>query len=729
MNPVTAAQTPDRQPGGAIAISATFTAEPLREALTFWMGRLGLDLPVRFAPYNQVFQQLLDHSSLLAQNRGGVNVVLLRVEDWMRFRETSSDSLESLEGDARHLVSCLRSAAEWLASPTFVSVSPCSPAFLALPGAQDVVGRITSLIESGLRGLGSMYWLPTSELDALYPVDRKHDPHGDELGHVPYTSEYFTALATLLARKAHALRMIPYKVVALDCDDTLWSGICGEDGPEGVVIDPPRRALQEFMVAQHDAGMLLCISSKNNMEDVLETFRVHPEMPLRLDHFVARRINWTAKSASLASLADELQLGLDSFIFIDDNPQECGEVQARRPEVLTLPLPPDPEEIPEFLRHVWAFDRLQVTDEDRQRSALYSQRIERARLEKQAKTLEEFISSLQLQVRIEAVKPEQLPRVAQLTQRTNQMNFTTLRRTEAEIAALLHSGSAECLTVEVSDRFGSYGLTGVAIFRTGADTLSVDTFLLSCRVLGRGVEHLLLKKLGEIAMERGLQRLEVPFVPAPRNHPALMFLESVGARYKVRSGSGFLFRFPARAAAAVTYAPGGAVPRAPEESAAPEAPAREPVDFVYIANRLRTVQQIEEHLRLARRNGLTPASSSAAVGTRLEKELAALWAELLGLPSVGMHDNFFDLGGHSLLAVQLLSRVRDLYQVDLSLDVVYSSVFTVAELAKAIEMRQIEQAGAEEYSSLLAEIEGLTDEEVRALLAEDQQVPGCGGGG
>jgi FkbH-like protein len=592
-----------------------------------------------------------------------------------------------------------------------------------------MTARITRHIESSLEGLGAVYWISAAELVALYPVDRQHDQHGDELGHVPYTPEYFTALATLLARKAHALRMSPYKVVALDCDDTLWSGICGEDGPEGVVIDPPRRALQEFMVAQHEAGMLLCLASKNNMEDVLETFRVHPEMPLRLEHFVARRINWSAKSANLASLAEELQLGLDSFIFIDDNLQECGEVLARRPEVLTLPLPSDPGEIPGFLRHVWAFDRLQVTDEDRQRPALYSQQVERTRLERQAKTLEEFISSLQLQVQMAEMTPAQLPRVAQLTQRTNQMNFTTIRRTEADIAALLRSGSAQCLTVEVSDRFGSYGLTGVAIFSAGPDALWVDTFLLSCRVLGRGVEHRLLARLGEIAVERGLKRLDVPFLPAQRNHPALMFLESVGAKFKVRSESGFLFRFPAHYAAAITYSPAGVAPKPPDEAPVPAAAAREPVDFVYIATRLRTVQQIEEHIRAARRNGSFRASPGAAAGTKLERELTALWAELLGLPSVGVQDNFFDLGGHSLLAVQLLSRVREAYQVDLSLDVVYSSVFTVAELAKAIELRQIEQAGADQYSGLLAELEGLTDEEVRSLLAEDLGVPEGGGGG
>src|SRR5205823_8812586 len=188
-------------------------------------------------------------------------------------------------------------------------------------------------------------------------------------------------------RKIHAMQMTPYKVVALDCDDTLWQGICGEDGPWGVVLDPPRRALQQFMLAQHDAGMLLCLCSKNNEEDVVATFRARREMPLHLEHFVARRINWQAKSTGLAELAHELDLDLASFIFVDDNPEECGEVQADRPEVLALPLPSHAGEIPDFLKHVWAFDRLRITEEDRKRTALYGQQIQRARLEKQASTL------------------------------------------------------------------------------------------------------------------------------------------------------------------------------------------------------------------------------------------------------------------------------------------------------------------------------------------------------
>lgn len=716
-------QYPQPPAGSFLAVSATFTAEPIKETLSLWMRELGLNLEIKFAPYNQVFQQLLDPSGVLARNRNGVNVILVRPEDWLRFSDNQDPSLEALEANVHHLISCLRWSAESFASPLLVCICPPSPGFLQHPGHADFLQRMGELVESSLRGLNIVRLLPLSELNDLYPVEEWHDPHGDELGHVPYTAEFFTALGTLLARKIHAARMTPYKVIALDCDETLWQGICGEDGPEGVVIDPPRRALQEFMVAQHEAGMLLCLCSKNNEEDVVETFQLHSEMPLRLEHFVARRINWDAKSDSLRELAAELELGLDSFIFVDDNPEEGAEVEAGLPEILTIPLPDRAEEIPHFLKHIWAFDHLRITEEDRKRTALYAQRIERRRLEKQASSLAEFIASLNLEIRIDTMSPEQLPRVAQLTRRTNQMNLTTIRRSENEIRTLLHSGQAECLTVDVSDRFGSYGLTGVVIFKPGADAIRVDTFLLSCRVLGRGVEHRVLSRLGEIAQERGLGRVDLPFIPTQRNRPALLFLESVGAERRSETAEGLLFRFPAEDASRITYAPESARPQAPAGTTTGTEPAaaddRESVDFVRIARELCDVDRIAAHVRMQSRDATVPQDTSAAPRTDLEKRLARLWAELLDRSAVGVHDNFFDLGGHSLLAVQLLSRVRQTFDIDLSLEIVYGGAFTVAEMAKAIELKQIEQAGADQYTTILEELEGLSEEEVKALLARE----------
>ncbi|HWQ56284.1 MAG TPA: HAD-IIIC family phosphatase [Bryobacteraceae bacterium] len=712
--------TPSPQPTPAnetpfIAVTATFTAEALEPVLKFWMRELGWEYGIRFAPYNQVFQQLLDPSGLLARNRGGVNVVLLRFEDWARF---DNRPLAALEENVRQFAESLHGAAAAFPSPVLVVVCPASPAFLAAPERAEFLARTKELLRAGIRDLPAVHLVTPAEIDALYPVADLHDPHGDELGRLPYTPAYFAALGTMLARRIHALRTVPFKVVALDCDETLWAGICGEDGPQGVVVDPPRRALQEFMLARQREGMLLCLASKNNEEDVFETFRAHPEMPLKPEHFVAHRINWESKAGNLSALADDLDLGLDSFIFVDDNPKECTEVQAGCPEVLALALPADAAEIPGFLDHVWAFDRIRLTREDRGRTALYAQQAERRRSERQASSLEDFLASLKLEVRVAHAEAADLPRVAQLTQRTNQMNATTVRRSEAEIDALLHAG-AECLVAHVSDRFGSYGLTGAILFHSTADAIEVDTFLLSCRALGRGVEHRMSAVLGELALSRGIPRVDVPFMPTQRNRPALLFLESVGATYAVCRGEGIDFRFPAECAAKVVYKPSPRAPRpASVKPAVPENNGRGRIDYVRIATELRNPERVLEFVRAGEAPRTAGFNHTAAPSTELERNLAAIWKELLNLKTIGVHDNFFDLGGHSLLAVQLLSRVRQAFGVELSLEVVYSGEFTIAELAKAMELKQIEQAGSDEYAALLKELEGLSDEEVRAMLAE-----------
>jgi FkbH-like protein len=444
-------------------------------------------------------------------------------------------------------------------------------------------------------------------------------------------------------------------------------------------------------------------------------------MPLGPGDFAARRINWDSKAGNLASLADELELGLDTFILVDDNPKEVQEVRAGAPPVLALLLPARAEEIPEFLAHVWAFDRARVTEEDRRRGEMYVQRAERARVARSSASLEDFLASLELEVKIAPMEPAQVDRVAQLTERTNQMNATCIRRTAAEIQRL----SEECLTVHVTDRFGSYGLTGAILFRVEASALVVDTFLLSCRALGRGVEHRMVARLGEIALERGIQIVEIPFVAAQRNRPALLFLESLGAtaaegvfRLSANCGADPLVRAgspgPAADAARVQYHASAGLP-GPEPTVAPP-PARAP--YARIASELRTPEQIFAHMRAASRRRATQRDIDAP-RTALERDLVALWAELLNVEAVGIHENFFELGGHSLLAVQLLSRVHQIHGVDLSLEVVYSGEFMVAELAKAIELKEIEQAGGD-YRELIEELEGLSDAEVRALLAEEQ---------
>ena len=704
-----------------IAIAATFTAESLKEPLEFWLDELSFNHGVRFALYHQVFQTLLDPGGLFASNRDGVNVVLARIEDWSRHADEPF-AAGTLEENVQHFISSVRSSAPALSVPLLVFLCPASPDFLSDSSRGALAKEMEELIASELAPLSKVQVVQSAAILSLYPVDSYYDRAGDELGHIPYTPEFFAGLATAIVRRIHGLRMAPFKVLVLDCDNTLWRGICGEDGPEGVEIDPGRRVLQEFALAQRASGMLLAICSKNNEEDVVETFRLHPEMLLRLEDFTAYRINWEPKAGNLRALAAELDLSLDSFVFIDDDPKECAEIEANCPGVLTLALPPE-DEIEDYLRHVWAFDRVKVTREDRERAAHYAQRGERRRFEQQAATLEDFLAGLQLEVRIAPVEPQQLPRAAQLIQRTNQMNCTVVRRTEAELQNLLRSNEADCLVVDASDRFGAYGMVGVMIFGAEPEALAVDTFLMSCRAFGRGIEHQMLAHLGRIAVERGLRRVHVPFVPSARNRPALTFLESSGPESKHTAGSTVIYIFASvplsnlRYKPAATTSPDGVASREQEQDEARQSFS----EYARIARELSRPGQVLAVIQGRRQAAASPASGGLSEPvTGMEKRVASIWSELLGVPTIGRDDNFFDLGGHSLLAVQLLSRLRDEFAVDLSLEVVYNGELTVAELAKTIELYEIGQSDAGEYAAILAELESLSDEEVRAILAQEE---------
>jgi len=708
---------PETVPGSAfsIAIGATFTVEPIGETLAYWTDELGLNCRIEYAPYNQVFQQLLDPGSLMASNENGINVLLIRYQDWAKVHDPGH-----IEDVMRQFAGALHGALGRWRSPVILVECPCSPGFEAGLGRERGMGHVRDLLAAAISDMSFVHLITAAERADLYPVREYSDSQADSVGHVPYTPEGFAALGTIVARKIDALRRPPYKVIALDADNTLWKGICSEDGPLGILLDDDRRFLQDFMRRQHDSGMLLCLASKNEEADLVAAFKANPEMPLRLGDFVARRVNWDPKSANLISLAEELSLGLDSFVFLDDNETETAEVRAGCPDVLSLTLPK--EDTARFLQHVWAFDHPRVTKEDRERSAMYAQNVERVRSAKQAPSLADFLAGLQLDIRIGPVETETFARVSQLTGRTNQMNFSTRQRSEIEIRDLVETGGMECLTVSLSDRFGSYGLVGVMIFAARAGALDVDTFLLSCRALGKGVEHHMMARLGEIARARGLDHVDAMFVPTARNRPALNFLRSIEHGEEMAADGGMIFRFPPAALAGLRFHPVGPAQseaaRVKKTSGAGTVQRRK-VDYQEIAENLWNPGRILKRAREKRAAAVEEREAGDAPRTGLERELVTLWRELLAVPSVGIHENFFDAGGHSLLAVQLLSHVRQEYGVELSPELVYDGSFTVETLARAIEVARIEGAGAEQYAALLAEVESLSDEEVRVLLAEE----------
>jgi FkbH-like protein len=687
--------TSPQQPECNIAIAATFTAEPAKDALSFWMEELELSGSIEFAPYNQVFQQLLDPVSLLSHNRKGVNVVLIRLEDWQRFNSRPAgreDVEEHLARNAADLIDAVRTAMARSKTPLILGLCPESPAALAKPDTRDLFAQISKQIAAALQGgIPGLYLIGPDDLNQ-YPVEVYYDPQRDQLGHIPYTSLFYAALGTILARRVHALKSPACKVIVLDCDNTLWKGVVGEEGIAGITIPPAWSRLQQFMVEQASKGVLLCLCSKNDESDVLDVFEQRPDMVLKRNHLVAWRINWEPKSENIRALAQELGLGLDSFIFLDDNPVECAEVQAGCPEVLTLRLPIEGD-IAGFIEHVWAFDRLSMTSEDQQRTAMYKQEIERVRFQKQAMTIEEFLAGLDLQITISEPSPTQVSRVAQLTQRTNQFNFTTVRRNDGEILHLSESG-LECRVVEVRDRFGDYGLVGVMIFGVRGDSLEVDSFLLSCRVLGRGVEHCMFNELGKIARQRRVALVNATVISTRKNLPARQFLDRVFADFRHEIEGGWHYCVPSESAATVAYTPEGAQLEA-EMAPAPAAtgaasplldPKAKSQRFERIAIGLSSPSQVFEILQTRAQNRRPrPAVGHPFLAPRNEVEaaLAKIWADLLRFEQVGVQDNFFNLGGTSLLAVDLFTQIEHRFGKKLPLTTLIQAP-TLEQLARLL---------------------------------------------
>lgn len=450
---------------------------------------------------------------------------------------------QGIEENVKELVTLLKRTEQDRQVPLLLGLCPPSPTMRSL--LSDVfVRKMNHWVVHELRDQGHLTVVPFSDYEALYGWGDYHDPVRDAMGHIPYTPRFFAAMATVLVRNLYAMKRVRHKVIALDCDQTLWSGVVGEQGVEGVQINPAFLALQGFMLKQKERGVLLCLVSKNNEDDVRRVFEMQGDMLLKWEDFAACKINWEPKSENLKALAGDLNLGLDSFIFLDDSPVECAEVRAHCPQALTLQLPARDEEIPVFLNHIWAFDHGRKTEEDACRTELYQQHAEREQFREETLTFKDFIDGLALDVRISPAGSEDVERIAQLTRRTNQFNFVKKPLTAAEVRGLLDKKRIGCHVVRVTDRFGDYGLCGSMMFSRKKDRLVVDSFLLSCRALGRGVEHRMLASLGAEALRRKKEIVELSFVATAKNRPAEKFLQEVGASYRSEGEGRSIYALP-----------------------------------------------------------------------------------------------------------------------------------------------------------------------------------------
>lgn len=495
------------------------------------------------------------------------------------------------------------------------------------------------------------------------------------------------ALATQIFRRiTHGLRPPP-KALVVDADNLLWGGICGEIGPAGVVVDGAYADLQTFLRQQKEAGRLLFISSKNNLDDVLDVFARQPSMPLRLADFTAVRANWRPKSENIREIAQEFSLGLESIVFLDDSPAERAEVLLRLPEVTVIELPAEASDYARCLAATWALDIPRLTDEDRRRH----ERV-RTELHRRGAALDashaDYLHHLDVQVNIRPSEENDIERIAQLARRTNQFNVSLRRLTATGVRRLLESSDA-AFSVRVADRFGSYGLVGfVAGVRHDA-TLEVTDLFLSCRVLGRNVEWAMLQHVGAFALHAGFSQVAIRAAIGQRNRPALSFVRQMAHMAASDCTEPLAASVDTAALAAIDWR--NRVPDVIANQQEQRAPTRS-LDFVLHTYSWPDPTRATPAGTPSRRLRPRLAVPYLAPSGHVENRIAGIWRAACGIDDVGVHDELRACGGDSLTALTISAGVQAAFGSTISLDEFLDHP-TIAALAMQITRAQDGAAG------------------------------------
>ena len=355
------------------------------------------------------------------------------------------------------------------------------------------------------------------------------------MARAPYSREGYLAIAKEYVKFIRALRGKKKKCLVLDCDNTLWGGIIGEDGMQGIKIGhtypgSAYRDFQEAILELYNRGVLLALCSRNNRSDVEEVLEKHPDMILRKEHFVAMKINWGEKASSIKEIAQELNIGLDSLVFVDDNEFEINMVTKMLPEVSALLLPKEPSAYRRALEEWGFFDSIVFSEEDKKRSQMYKAETMRKEAKAHFKPgdVDDYLKYLEMKIFISEADALSASRISQLTQRTNQFNLTVKRYPEPKINELITHAKNDVFYITLSDRFGDSGIIGVIIINYEEQNAFIDTFLLSCRAIGRGIEKAMLKVCIDRAREKGCENIFGTYVPSKKNHLVDKFYEDNG---------------------------------------------------------------------------------------------------------------------------------------------------------------------------------------------------------
>ncbi|MCU1301766.1 MAG: FkbH like protein [Candidatus Sulfotelmatobacter sp.] len=532
------------------------TVEPILPFLATEAVLSNYALDLQVGGYGSYVDEMLNPQSALAKFEPDAVLVLLDLEEIAgRLPELCADGIgagveEEIEECLARMAQLLRSfrsgnsariLLQGLVVPDQTSLGDVGDANLPHSLANAVL-QLNQRLAALCRTVSDCVFFDVDRLAARYGRAQWRDARMFLASRLPVSADSFRTYSRGLVRSFSTLFRAPCKVLCTDLDNTLWGGVLGEDGPEGIATGsafPGNCYLdyQKYLKQLSSRGILLAIVSKNNEADVRDAFQIRAaDLALSLDNFVATKISWNEKSDSIRELAKELSLGLDSFVFVDDNPVECEAIRQQFPEVAVIEAPvEEPWKLVEVLAEQPFFDAAIVTDDDVNRLNEYKAQAQRAVLANSAGNRDEFLASLGIVCTFQSALQAPLSRAVQLLAKTNQFNLTTRRHSAAEVEEFTSAAGGQAVVVRVRDRFGDAGVVGLALARNQGDSCYIDSLLLSCRVIGRGIETALLAYLGEHALRNGARQLVGEFIPTKKNAPCASFYSDHGFVKRVSS--------------------------------------------------------------------------------------------------------------------------------------------------------------------------------------------------
>ena len=518
-----------------ISYLSSYTSEILNPFIIVELAKKGYKGSLYYAPFNQFEQEIYNEDSGLYLSDPSVVLVHSRIEDThpnliRRFAKYSDSELTNLSDEIiqRHklmLEDLRRKSDAKIIVINFGSSQMIEEYFDSSPVVQSQQIYFQKLNNSLLdlcNKIISCYVIDYQKFFTGLGLDNCSDSKLFYMARIPFNSNAQISFGKIISRTIAATLNPTAKCIVLDLDNTLWGGVIGEDGISGIKLSDeyPGNVFKDFqraILGLRDQGVLLAIASKNNLDDVLEVFEKHTDCLLKEGDFSSIQIHWEDKALSIKKISEQLNIGLDSIVFFDDNPVERDWVRKQLPNVKVIEVPKNEIDYLKALNESMYFDKLTITSEDKTRATIYQQEQQRKNDLNHSVSVDDFLKELKINIKIGVSNEVTLTRIEQLINKTNQFNLTTKRYTSAEIIKLIHDGG-KVYWLSASDRYGDNGIVGVMILvKIEPQVWLIDTMLLSCRVIGRKIETVFLAEIIEILRSEGADFIYGSYLPTKKN--------------------------------------------------------------------------------------------------------------------------------------------------------------------------------------------------------------------